>query len=107
MNLRKLLIKPVNFYQYFISPMLGNNCRYHPTCSEYAKWEIENDNLLKALFKAFLRILRCNQLFKGGIDYPIVKKKITPIYGKKEKIKYFLIPIGNNRYFVIKAYNEW
>jgi len=107
MILKKLLIKPINFYQYFISPMFGASCRYHPTCSEYAKWEIENDNLLHALFKSVIRILRCNQLFKGGIDYPIIKKKITPIYGKKEKIKYFLIPVGKDKYFIIKAYNEW
>ena len=107
MTLRKLLIKPVSLYQYFISPILGNNCRYHPTCSEYAKWEIENDNLLMAILKSSMRILKCNQFFRGGIDYPIIKKKISPIYGKKEKISYFLIPIDKDRFFVIKAYNEW
>ncbi len=106
MTLKKLLIKPVKFYQYFISPALGNNCRYHPTCSEYTVWEIENDNVIRAFFKSVLRILRCNQLFKGGIDYPIVVKHLKPVYGKKEKIKYWLIPKEKNKYIVIKAYNE-
>jgi len=106
MNLKKLLVKPINFYQYFISPMLGNNCRYHPTCSEYAKWEIETDNFFKAIFKLTLRILRCNQLFRGGIDYPVIKRKIKPIYGKKVRIKYFLVPKEKDRYFVIKVYDE-
>ncbi len=107
MTLKKLLIKPVKFYQYFISPALGNNCRYHPTCSEYAIWEIENEKFLIAFFKSILRILRCNQLFKGGIDYPVIRKQIKPIYGKKDNIKYWLIPKGKNKFIVIKAYNEW
>ncbi len=108
MTLKKLFLKLVKFYQYFISPALGNNCRYHPTCSEYAIWEIENDNIFSAFFKSALRILRCNQLFKGGIDYPVVKRKITQIiYGKKDKIKYFLVPKEKDKYYVIKVYNEW
>ena len=106
MTLKNLLIKPVKFYQYFISPALGNNCRYHPTCSEYAIWELENDKVLIAFFKSVLRVLRCNQFFKGGIDYPVIKKKINPIYEKKE-VKYWLIPKGKDKYIVIKAYNEW
>ena len=106
MILKKLLINSVKFYKYFISPMLGNNCRYYPSCSEYALWEIENDNLFRAFLKSFFRILRCNQFFRGGIDYPVVKKEITPIYGKKEKIKYFLVPINKNKFYVIKAEDE-
>ena len=107
MTLKDLLKKPIKFYQYFISPMLGQNCRYHPTCSEYALWEIENDNFLKAILKSTLRILRCNQFFKGGIDYPVITKKISPVYGKKKKILYFLVPKDKNKFYVIKAYNEW
>ena len=87
--------------------MLGNNCRYHPTCSEYAIWQIENNNFFNAFLKSFFRILRCNQFFRGGIDYPVVYKKLNPKYGKKVKIKYFLVPIGKNKYYVIKVYNEW
>lgn len=106
MNLKQLPIKLVRFYQYFISPMFGSNCRYHPTCSEYAVWEFENENIFRAFYKSTLRILRCNQLFKGGFDYPVIKKEINPLFGKKEKIKYFLIPKGKNKYIVIKAYDE-
>ena len=106
MTLKKLLKKPVRFYQYFISPMFGQSCRYYPTCSEYALWEIECDNIFKAFFKSFLRILRCNQLFKGGIDYPVIKKNIKPKFGKKKKITYWLIPKNNNKFIVIKAKYE-
>ena len=106
MILKKLLKKPVRFYQYFISPMLGQNCRYYPTCSEYALWEIECDSAFKAFFKSFFRILRCNQLFRGGIDYPVIKKKIKPVYGVKKKIIYWFVPKENNKFIVIKAKYE-
>jgi putative membrane protein insertion efficiency factor len=100
MNLKTLPIKFIKAYQY-ISPVFGQKCRYYPTCSEYALIEFENDSFLRAIYKTFFRILRCNQLFKGGIDYPVVKKKFTPIYEKKE-IKYWLIP-KEDKFIVIKA----
>jgi len=69
-------------------------------------WEFRHDGFLRAAVKSFFRILRCNQLFKGGIDYPVVKKKITASYGKKTEIEFWFIPAGKNKYFVIKANNE-
>jgi putative membrane protein insertion efficiency factor len=102
--LKKLLVKSINFYQLFISPMLGNNCRYYPSCSEYTKIQFELNNPLRAFIKSFKRILTCNQLFKGGIDYPIVELNLKNVEYKKIKVKYWLIPIKNykNRYIVIK-----
>ncbi len=106
-NLKNLPVKLIEFYQLFISPMLGNNCRYYPSCSEYTKIEFENDSVLRAFYKSTLRILTCNQLFKGGIDYPVVKKKIkTNFFIKKPVIKYWLIPINKkDEYIIIKAEN--
>jgi putative membrane protein insertion efficiency factor len=103
--LKKPLVKLIDFYQLFISPMFGNNCRYYPSCSEYAKIEFELNNPLKALFKSLKRILTCNQLFKGGIDYPIVEIEIKNVKYKKLKVKYWLVPIKNkkNKFIVIKA----
>jgi len=106
MILRNLFKKTIKFYQYFISPMFGSKCRFYPTCSEYALWEMECDNFFSAIIKSVLRILRCNQLFKGGIDYPVIKKNIKPVYGMRKKIKFWLIPLKKNKYLVIKAYNE-
>jgi len=107
-SLKRLLIKLIKFYQLFISPMLGNNCRYYPSCSEYTKIEFENDNLIRAFFKSTKRILTCNQLFRGGIDYPVVKKEIkTSFFIRKPIIKYWLIPTHKkNEYIIIKAENE-
>lgn len=106
-SLKNLLVKLIKFYQIFISPMLGNNCRYYPSCSEYAKIEFENDTILRAVFKSTKRILTCNQLFKGGIDFPVVKKKIkTCFFIKKPEIKYWLIPTNKkDKYIIIKAEN--
>jgi putative membrane protein insertion efficiency factor len=88
--------------------MLGNNCRYYPSCSEYAKMEFENDSLLRAVYKTAIRILTCNQLFKGGIDYPVVKRKMKKsFFIKRPEIKYWLIPTNKkDEYIVIKA-EKW
>jgi putative membrane protein insertion efficiency factor len=106
MKLKKALIKFVEFYQYFISPALGNNCRYYPTCSEYTKIEFEtSDNLVYAFFKSVKRVLKCNQFFKGGIDYPVVYKQIKTKMYKKESVKYWLVPLEKGKFIVIKANN--
>lgn len=101
----------LNFYQKYISIFSYGSCRYYPTCSEYAKWQFEKNNIFLAFFYSVLRILRCNQLFEGGFDYPIVKidkKKFKISYTFKDnfckliKIKYWYIPIKDNKYIIIK-----
>ena len=102
-------------YQY-ISKMLPANCRYYPTCSEYAKWQFEFNVPHKAFFASSGRILRCNQLFQGGIDYPLVQyipQKHTSIesfnpHCGKINIKYWLVPKNttpHTYYYVIKDYD--
>jgi len=66
----KLVISLIRFYQKRISPLFGPKCRFYPTCSEYAVLAIKKYGLLKGLIKAMFRILRCNPLSKGEIDYP-------------------------------------
>ena len=100
----KILIR---VYQYFISPIIPAKCRYYPSCSEYAIIEFEKENFFVAFLKTLKRILTCNQLFEGGIDYPVVKfvfKKCYVKRHKKIKIKYFLIPISKNKVKVIKKW---
>ncbi|MCH1430509.1 MAG: membrane protein insertion efficiency factor YidD [Chlamydiales bacterium] len=65
-----LLLKLVSFYQRFISPMLGNNCRFYPSCSEYARLSLKKDHLLKAIAKIVIRIFKCNPWHSGGVDLP-------------------------------------
>ena len=58
----------IKFYQKHISPWLGNNCKYEPTCSEYTKQAIEKYGVIKGCFKGMKRIMKCNPFSKGGYD---------------------------------------
>ena len=68
--MKKLLIFIIKLYQKLISPILPHSCRYYPTCSSYAILAIEKHGPIKGTLKSLWRILRCNPLSKGGIDYP-------------------------------------
>ena len=73
----KIIIKIIKFYQYILSPYLGNNCRYLPTCSEYFIESIEEFGLLKGSFLGLKRILSCHpiKLLGGGEGFDPIKKK--------------------------------
>ena len=58
----------IKFYQSYISPLIGPNCRYNPTCSEYSINSFKKYGLIKGLYLSIKRILKCNPLFKGGFD---------------------------------------
>lgn len=64
----KLLLSIIQFYQYFISPLLGNNCRFYPTCSIYAKDAIIIHGNIKGLWLILKRILKCQPFCEGGHD---------------------------------------
>ena len=105
--IRKILLSFLNIYQKFFTLIGYGSCRYYPTCSEYAKWQFEKNPLHVAFFQTLLRILRCNQLFPGGIDYPLIKKLNCKI--KKDKmspIKYWYVPKGKNQYYLIKNFSK-
>lgn len=63
-----LLSLPVRFYRLFISPWLGSNCRYHPSCSTYALEALEKHGALKGGWLAAKRIVRCHPWGGSGID---------------------------------------
>ena len=63
-----LMISLIRFYQLFISPLLGNNCRYYPTCSQYAIEAIEKKGIIKGSWMAVKRICRCHAWHDGGYD---------------------------------------
>jgi putative membrane protein insertion efficiency factor len=58
----------IRAYQLLISPHLGQCCRFHPTCSDYARQAIERHGPLRGLSLTTRRILRCNPLDEGGFD---------------------------------------
>lgn len=65
---KKLALFFISFWQVCISPFLGNNCRFEPTCSKYTSEAISHYGLIKGSFMGICRILRCNPFFKGGKD---------------------------------------
>ena len=58
----------IKVYQLTISPLLGNNCRFYPTCSNYALEALREHNLFKAIKLIVIRVLRCNPWGGSGID---------------------------------------
>ena len=72
------LIYLIKFYKYFISPVLGNNCRYLPTCSEYFIDSLNEFGVLKGCYKGIKRILSCHPIkfLGGGEGFDPVKKEI-------------------------------
>ena len=78
MKMKKILVKLVRFYQKYLSPLKRRpTCRFYPTCSCYAIEAIETHGAFKGTFLSAKRILRCNPLFKGGVDLvpPKTEKK--------------------------------
>lgn len=66
---RKIEIFLIELYQKYLSPSLGKNCRFYPTCSEYTRQAVEKYGIIKGNILGIYRILRCNPFSKGGIDY--------------------------------------
>ncbi len=64
-----ILIKLLKGYKYFISPLLGNRCRFYPSCSEYMMIAIERYGVLKGLRLGLKRLGRCHPGCEGGIDH--------------------------------------
>ena len=62
-----LLIKFIKTYKFFISPLLGNSCRYFPTCSDYSIESLKTFGFFKGVYKSLKRILSCHPIrFLGG-----------------------------------------
>tara|TARA_B100001175_G_C18929359_1_gene366169 strand:+ start:80 stop:322 length:243 start_codon:yes stop_codon:yes gene_type:complete len=74
---KNILIKSIKLYKTFISPYLGNNCRYLPTCSEYFIESVQEEGILKGTTKGIKRILSCHPIkfLGGGEGFDPVKKK--------------------------------
>ena len=68
-----ILIKLIKGYKFIISPLLGNSCRYLPTCSEYCIESLKNFGFLKGSLLSLKRIMSCHPWGRGGFD-PVKKR---------------------------------
>ena len=73
-----ILIKFIKGYKYIISPLLGNSCRYLPTCSEYSIEALQTYGFFKGIFMSIKRIISCHpiKIIGGGEGFDPVNKKI-------------------------------
>lgn len=125
--MRKFYVSVIRFYQLFISPYLGWNCRYYPSCSQFSLLLFRYDNIFLAFFKSVFRILSCNAFFKGGFQAPYIYKKnldskfnsfnafkqthflTKPTMQTPQKVTYFLIKSQNyllklQKFYIIPIY---
>ena len=66
--IKYILILIINFYKLFLSPLLGNNCRFYPTCSNYALQALKRYSTFYAIKIIIIRLLRCNPWGGSGVD---------------------------------------
>ena len=71
---KTFFISLIKFYKIFLSPFLGANCRYIPTCSDYAIQAIEQKGIIKGIYISCKRVLRCHPFGSSGYD-PVSNKR--------------------------------
>lgn len=66
--MKTILLALIRAYQYTLRPMLGSNCRFYPSCSDYAREAIGKHGALRGLWLAVKRIGKCHPYHPGGFD---------------------------------------
>ena len=66
--LGKMVIALIRTYQFMLSPLMGQRCRFYPSCSQYAIEAVQTHGPFKGAWLALRRILRCHPLHPGGVD---------------------------------------
>jgi putative membrane protein insertion efficiency factor len=66
--MKKAALLAIKVYQSVLSPLLGRQCRFYPSCSSYTREAIEKYGLLKGVFLGGKRLLKCHPFHPGGVD---------------------------------------
>lgn len=66
--MRWLLIRFIHLYRLVLSPWVGNQCRFYPTCSQYMETAIERFGVIRGVWMGLKRLGRCHPWHEGGID---------------------------------------
>lgn len=66
--MKKVALMVIRFYQLVLSPILGGQCRFYPSCSSYTLEAIAKHGALKGSFLGIKRLLKCHPFHPGGVD---------------------------------------
>ncbi|MBX2886129.1 MAG: membrane protein insertion efficiency factor YidD [Granulosicoccus sp.] len=66
--MRWLIVKLIHGYKWLISPLIGQNCRFHPSCANYCAGAVESHGVIKGLFLGIKRVFKCQPWHGGGYD---------------------------------------
>ncbi len=107
--MKTLALLLIKLYQRFFTLIGYGSCRYYPTCSQYAKEQLLHNGFLKALFYSMIRILKCNQLFAGGIDYPVITRlfnssSLSAPRHSSVSVLFWFVPKNKQSFYVVKAF---
>lgn len=69
--MKRFVIGLVKFYRFLISPLFGQSCRFHPTCSAYAIESIEKHGAFRGIWLSLKRIVKCHPYYKGDFHDPV------------------------------------
>jgi putative membrane protein insertion efficiency factor len=78
--MRNLLIAIIRAYQYLLSPLLGNHCRFYPSCSQYTAEAIAVHGAGRGIWLGARRLSKCHPWHVGGYD-PVPRKMDNPLDG--------------------------
>jgi hypothetical protein len=67
--MKQAALLAIRMYQLVLSPLVGGQCRFHPSCSVYTREAIDKYGLLKGLSLGGRRLLRCHPFHPGGVDH--------------------------------------
>lgn len=80
---RNVLVVVLKAYRAVVSPLYGDVCRYHPSCSRYALEAVQQSGAVVGSALAIARVVRCNPWSRGGVDDPPARLnpafRITPL----------------------------
>ena len=66
--MKKIAVLAIRLYQLILSPLLGGQCRFYPSCSSYTREAIEKYGVLKGILLGGKRLLKCHPFHPGGVD---------------------------------------
>lgn len=73
---KRAALSIIRLYQLTLSPFIGNQCRFYPTCSHYAADAVATHGVCRGSWLALRRLLRCHPFHPGGVD-PVPERRAS------------------------------